>query len=107
MLLVTVALVMAAMMAFGAGAVFADPGGVRGHVGSVGGCGVTSGGSGGPGGGSGFHTTLCTEDRPATATDSGGGGGPGGGAGGRCELLRTSTGEIVTTKETGSRDCLG
>ena len=83
MLVVTVALVMALIMAFGAGAAFADWGG-GGHHGTVGDCQVMSGGSGGPGGGSGGVAILCGGE-PQTETVSGGGGGPGGGAGGRCE----------------------
>jgi hypothetical protein len=104
MLLVTVALVMAVMLALGAGVAFADPGGLRGHTGSAGGCGMVSGGSGGPGGGGGLHDTVCSEEPPHTGTSSGGSGGPGGGEGGRCEGVATSTG-IVTTKQVGSREC--
>ena len=106
--LVTVALVMAVIMAFGAGAAFADAVGISGHRGTVGDCHMVSGGSGGPGGGSGGVSILCApEGEPQTQTVSGGGGDPGGGAGGRCEAvdLPYDAGGPFNTEAVGSRDC--
>ena len=131
MLLVTVGLVMALMMAFGAGAAFADRGG-GGHFacdetgchasggfgGPDGGFGnnftndfselevTISGGSGGPGGGFGSHFTNDFSELEVTI--SGGSGAPGGGEGGRCEFEylpgEDETGPLLR-KEAGSRDC--
>ncbi len=105
MLLVTVGLVMAAMMAFGAGAAFADKGG-GGHFACDGtGCHV-SGGAGGPGGG--FGSYFTNDFSELEVTISGGNGGLGGGQGGRCELEYLpgeDETEPVITKDVGSRNC--
>ncbi len=103
LLLVTVALVMALMMAFGAGAAFADKGGGGHFACDDTGC-HASGGFGGPDGG--FGNNFTYDPSEPEVTISGGSGGPGGGQGGRCELV---PGEEETepeiTKDAGSRDC--
>jgi hypothetical protein len=105
MLLVTVGLVMALMMAFGAGAAFADRGGGGHFACDETGC-HASGGFGGPDGG--FGNNFTNDFSELEVTISGGSGGPGGGQGGRCEfeyLPGEDETEPEITKDAGSRDC--